>query len=307
MLQDTTATLRLCRTLFLSLLLVLNAIESDGDAVTERELLLLTSRQQRNLIQLHPFDVEIRRLAVDLNNNEIPNDISVFELTDIVASWLKDYFTNAAELENFARLDTLVLNALSNDGNAAANNKSERRQRNLQPDINNANTTTFQISYEGVTVWTKEQDDEVVPETSQVVELQNKAFETDEEGLLQALQAAEVSNGLGEVVVDVEASIEASSAPSEAPLAKRPTVADIFTIPSASPSGAPSRELQVESSMPSSEFAMMDESQVPTMFQSELPSASPTTMTSGSSERYRRYSFVSIIAVIAVALWGCSF
>lgn len=89
------------------------------------------------LVQLLPFDVEIRRV-VD-NNTQV--DIS--KLTDILESWLAASFENATSSNDYASFNAIILNALQQEDNGV------NAKRNLQ---SNSNTTTFEVSYEGVTV-----------------------------------------------------------------------------------------------------------------------------------------------------------
>jgi hypothetical protein len=137
------------------------------------------------IVVLVPFDV-----TIGFKEQDSPG-VDVFALTDVVEEWLSNAFSNSTIGEDFARFTTVILD-----------NQDPRflleDPRKLQ--------TTYVASYEGVTVWTKT-GDLVVPDETIVATIQTQAFIEDNKLLLQALQSADASSGLGGVVTNVRASI----------------------------------------------------------------------------------------------------
>lgn len=143
---------------------------------------ILDEPQRSAIVDLVPFDVTIG-LKEDTN-------VDVFALTDIVEDWLGNAFSNNTLGDSFAQFATVILD-----------NQDPRflvEKRELQ--------ATFVASYEGVTVWTRT-GDLVVPDNTVVATIQTQAFIDDDELLLEALQSADSSTGLGDAVTNVKASI----------------------------------------------------------------------------------------------------
>ena len=139
------------------------------------------------IVELVPFDV-----TIGLNEDSA---VDVFALTDLVEDWLATSFGANDLGQDFARFTTVILDY--QDG------------RKLQQTTNTTTIKTFVASYEGVTVWTR-QGDLNVPDKTVVAAIQTQAF-IREDGLLETLQAADASSGLGPAVTNVQASIQPSN------------------------------------------------------------------------------------------------
>lgn len=277
-----------------------------------------------DMVSLLPFYVEIRRL--DTNT---AGDVNMFALTDIVTEWLSEYFENV-ELggDESATFEAIVLDTFMEDSQSS---------RELQP--NNDRTSVSEVYFEGVTVWTRQenvpvwsrQGNEVTPTETEVADIQIELFDNDQqqEALLNALQAAEPSAGLGNVVVDVEASIsmdgeslaissvmpssipqmEPTASPSSSPeppvLTRRPTEEERFEMPSPLPSGAPSTmdALVIMSNMPSTEDTVAGkESQVPTSSPGENSQEPTTSMPMPTSDAYsQQYSHTVLYMIVGLS------
>ena len=137
------------------------------------------------IVELVPFDV-----TIGLKDD---NGVDVFALTDIVEDWLATAFDANNLGQEFARFTTVILD-----------------YQDVRRDLQASTATTFVASYQGVTVWTR-QGDLLVPDETVVAAIQTQAF-IQEDGLLEALQAAEASTGLGDAVTNVRASINSSGA-----------------------------------------------------------------------------------------------
>jgi len=144
-----------------------------------RRYLQADGATRSEIVELVPFDVTIG-LKDDAG-------VDVFALTDIVEDWLGTLFGSNDLGQDFARFTTVILDY-----------QDERRFLQTA-------STTFVASYEGVTVWTR-QGDLLVPDDTVVAAIQTQAFIQDD-GLLEGLQAADPSTGLGDAVTNVRASI----------------------------------------------------------------------------------------------------
>jgi hypothetical protein len=150
---------------------------------SSRRYLQQDTATRSEIVELVPFDVTIGL------KQENDAGVDVFALTDIVEDWLGESFEQNDLGEDFARFTTVILDY--------------QDRRELQTTM-----ATFVASYEGVTVWTR-QGDLLVPDETVVAAIQTQAF-LQEEGLLEALQAADPSTGLGDAVTNVRASINSS-------------------------------------------------------------------------------------------------
>jgi hypothetical protein len=136
------------------------------------------------IIALVPFDVTIGLKKQDTS-------VDVFALTEIVEDWLGNAFSNNTLGDDFARFTTVIL---------------EYQQPRFLLEDPRKLQTTYEASFDGVTVWTRT-GDLVVPDETVVATIQTQAFIEDDELLLQALQSADASSGLGDAVTNVRASI----------------------------------------------------------------------------------------------------
>lgn len=149
-----------------------------------RRYLQQDTATRSEIVELVPFDVTIGLKQQD------DAGVDVFALTDIVEDWLGESFDANDLGQDFARFTTVILDY-------------QDRRRELQTTM-----ATFVASYEGVTVWTR-QGDLLIPDETVVAAIQTQAF-IQEDGLLEALQAADPSTGLGDAVTNVRASINSS-------------------------------------------------------------------------------------------------
>lgn len=141
------------------------------------------------IVALVPFDVTIGFKKQDSAT------VDVFALTDIVEEWLGSAFSNNTLGDAFARFTTVILDY--------------QDPRFLLEDPRKLKTT-FVASYEGVTVWSST-DNLGVPDEAVVATIQTQAFIDNSELLLQALQSADPSSGLGDAVTNAQASINSGS------------------------------------------------------------------------------------------------
>ena len=155
----------------------------------------LADTGSREFVEMIPFDVEI---AV-VDNTGVDNA----SFTKIVNGWLDDNFRRSvAELAtqgDFYRFEKIILTQINN---------RRRQQQLLQQQYEEIAQTTqhlralqggYLVTYEAMSVWNQNLN---VPDETTVAAIQLEAL-LDRQGLLQRLQEADPSTGLGTSVVDV--------------------------------------------------------------------------------------------------------